>query len=59
LQLADVGSDTGSVVDMEGSEGSFCGVEDDPRAFGEAWRAWRGSRERLEPPAKELPSARN
>ncbi len=55
----DVGSDTGSVVDMEGSEGSFCGVEDDPRAFGEAWRAWRGSRERLEPPAKELPSARN
>lgn len=53
----DVGSNTGFGVTMKGPEGRDCGGEDEERAFGDAWKAWRAKRECSEVPANRITSA--
>lgn len=50
----DVGSQSGFDVRTEGPEGRYCGAEDEDRAFGEAWRAWRAKEECPEVPANRI-----
>jgi len=50
----DVGSHAGLVTREGELEGNHWGAEDEGRAFGKAWKAWRPRVEGLEVPAERV-----